>query len=249
MNMIKAFTLVCTVLFATSALHSFWQADDFLATLEQTEPNPQEDIDFVALKKRVKQQLQESWCSEEKIDLLMDLTYIIQPQVCAEIGAFTGSSVLPVAAALQYVGQGRTYAIDAWSNEEAIRYLSPDDPNRKWWSTVDMKRARTSFDQLMESWGLSDICIPIAKSSAQALPLIPEIDFLHLDGDFSEEGSFYDVKHYLAKVKAGGYILLSNAYHAVNSKQSKLKAFSHLFEICEYISNVDRDNTVLFRKV
>ena len=249
MNLIKIFTIASAFLFATSALYSSWQVDDFLSVREQTEPNPQMDADFATLKKKIKHRLQNSWCSEEKVDLLMDVAYIIQPQVCVEIGAFTGSSVLPVAATLQYLGRGKIYAIDAWSNEEAIRYLPPEDPNRKWWSTVDMNAVRHSFDHLMESLDLFDVCIPISKSSAVALPLIPEIDFLHLDGGFSEESSFYDAKHYLAKVKPRGYVLLSNVYHTVNNKQPKFKAFSYLFDTCEYISDVDRDNAVLFRKL
>jgi hypothetical protein len=248
MNLIKTLTIASTFFFTTSALYSSWQVDDFLSILEQTEPNPQKDMDFAKLKEKVKEQLQQSWCSPEKIDLLMDLIYIIQPRVCVEIGAFTGSSVLPVATALQHLGRGKIYAIDAWSNEEAVRYLAPNDPNRNWWSTVDMNAVRCSFDQLMNAWSLNDVCTPISKPSSLALPLIPEIDFLHLDGDFSEEGSLYDVKHYLEKVKPGGYVLLSNVYHTVNNKQPKLKTLSYLLETCEYTSDVDSDNTVLFRK-
>jgi len=248
MNRIKIAALASLFFFTTSALHS-WQADDFLSIVERTEPNPQSDTRFATLKEKIKESLQNSWCSEEKIDLLMDLTFIIRPRVCVEIGAFTGSSVLPVAAALQYLDQGKIYAIDAWANEEAIRNLSPEDPNRSWWSTVDMSAVRNSFDQLLQGWNLLNVCTPIAKSSAQALPLIPEIDFLHLDGDFSEEGSLYDAKHYLAKVKPGGYVLLSNVYHTANKKLPKFKTFSYLLEICEYISDADRDNTVLFRKL
>lgn len=59
----------------------------------------------------------------------MDVVYTTRPGVCVEIGAFTGSSVLPVAATLKYLGAGKIFAIDAWSNEEAVRYLSPNDPN------------------------------------------------------------------------------------------------------------------------
>lgn len=238
----RAFVLAFAFLFTTSPLYCSWD-------LEFKGPNPQLDSDFVALKLKVKQHLQHSWCSEEKVELLMDLTYILQPQICVEIGAFTGSSVLPVAATLDYVGQGTIYAIDAWSNEVAIQHLAPEDPNRNWWSTVDMGVIRHSFDHLMGSWGLLAVCHPIAQSSEEALPLIPEIDFLHLDGDFSEVGALYDAEHYVAKVKSGGYVLLSNVYHMVKNKQPKLKALNYLFETCEYITDVDRDNTVLFRKL
>jgi predicted O-methyltransferase YrrM len=248
-NSIRLLAALFLLLVAKEPLYCFWEVNDVLSNHDSIKTNPEKDPLFNLLKNKVKQSLKQSWCSEDKINLLMDLTYIIQAQVCVEIGAFSGSSVLPVAATLQYLNRGKIYAIDAWSNEDAIRYMDPDDPNRSWWASVDMRAVRRSFDNLITSWKLKNVCIPIAKTSALALYEIPEIDFLHIDGDLSEEGSLYDTEHYLKKVKRGGYILLSNVYHTVNNKQTKLKAVSLIFESCEFISETDRDNTALFRKL
>lgn len=245
----RSLTALALLFLVQQPIYCFWEVTDVLSNHGPASLNPKQDPLFNLLKNDVKKSLKQSWCSEEKIDLLMDLIYITQAQVCVEIGAFTGSSVLPVAATLQYLNKGKIYAIDAWSNEEAIRYMDPDDPNRSWWASLDMKAVRRSFDHLIISWKLKNVCTPIAKTSALALSEIPEIDFLHLDGDLSEQGSIYDAEHYLEKVKPGGYVLLSNVYHTVNNRQIKFKAFSLIFESCEFISETDRDNTVLFRKI
>lgn len=206
-------------------------------------------VDFLKLKRDVSTYLSGSWCSQEKIDLLMDLVLITKPKVCVEIGACTGSSVLPVAATLQYLKMGKIYAIDAWSNEECIRYLEPSDPNRDWWSKVDMSLVRNQFENMVQMWRLEDRCLVIHKSSLKAaLDIKEKIDLLHMDGDYSERGSLQDVRVYLPKVRSGGYILLSNAWVTVSGKQPKKEAFRALYDSCEVICEVDGENTLLFRK-
>lgn len=207
-----------------------------------------EDQKFKELKSQVIGYLENSWCSKEKATLLMDLTMMTQPTVCVEVGAFIGSSVLPVAATLKHIGRGKVYAIDAWSNTEAVKFLSQDDPNRAWWSTVDMKGALKSFKAMIAKWSLKPYCKVISSSSSAAIDKVGSIDFLHLDGDYSEMGSLDDVKNYLPKVKQGGYILFSNLFTMVNGTQPKLKAFCLLSESCELIAEIENDNAVLFRK-
>ena len=205
--------------------------------------------DYINLKSQVKKGLEKSWCSVEKIDLLMDLTALTQPNVCVEIGAFTGSSVLPVAAVLKHLNSGKIFAIDAWSNTVAVQYLANEDPNKQWWSQVDMRSAFKGFQEVKQKWSLGNFCKEIPKPSELAIYDIPgEIDFLNLDGDYSETGSLRDVELYLPKVKSGGYVLLSNLYIMVNREQPKIKSFCSLFESCELVCSIEKDNAVLFRK-
>jgi hypothetical protein len=232
-----------SMIFFSSSLQAEWDPDYFV-----------EDISilkvpgFKNLKAHVLESLVNSWCSQEKANLLMDLVAITKPKVCVEIGAFTGSSVLPVAATLKYLGQGKIFAIDAWSNADAILHLDEDDTNRSWWSAVDMDQAQNTCMQMIKSWSLNSYCTVIKNPSEKAVQQVDTIDFLHFDGDFSEIGSLQDVKLYLPKVKSGGYILLSNLYITIKSKQPKMKAFCALFEACDMICEIERDNTLLFRK-
>ncbi len=203
---------------------------------------------YKMLKRDVLFDLKQTLISREKIRLLMDLTLMTRPEVCVEIGAFTGLSVLPVAATLQYLGQGKIFAVDAWSNEIASLNLEDNDPMKPWWSQVDMVKARQIFNQRMSTWLVKDFCTPVRKSSQQVKNKFDKIDFLHLDGDYSEVGSLADAKLYVPKVKKGGYILLSNLSIAPKGKQSKMKTFHYLLESSEIVTEIEHFNTILFRK-
>ena len=204
---------------------------------------------YTDLKVRVVQELKNSWCSVEKINLLMDLTLLTHPKICVEIGAFTGSSILPVATTLKYLNSGKIFAVDAWSNTEAIKHLADNDPNKQWWAQLDMNSVYNSYQHLINKWSLRNFCTEIFKPSRQAIFEIPaEIDFLHLDGDYSESGALEDAELYLPKVKSGGYILLSNFYLMINREQPKIKAFVALCDACEIVASIENDNAVLFRK-
>ena len=205
------------------------------------------DVQFQQLKKDVVSELENSWCSAPKIDLMMELIHQIKPEVCVEIGVFTGSSLLPVAATLKYLRKGHVYAIDAWSNQETVKHINNDDPNYVWWSNVDMQAAQKACQELVARWELHSFCSLMQVTSSAAAPQLPEIDFLHLDGNFSKEGSLADVELYLPKVKAGGYILLSNLYLKLNGEYSKMPSMWRLFDDCEIVWNADY-NCALFRK-
>lgn len=205
------------------------------------------DVQFRTLKERVIRYLENSWCSAKKAELMMDLVFAIRPEVCVEIGVFTGSSVLPVAATLNYLKIGRIYAIDAWSNNEAIKNMSIHDPNYNWWSQVNMEAIKNRFTTLLHQWNLNSYCSIIHATSEIAVTQIPEIDFLHLDGNFCEQGTLIDVELFLPKVKSGGYILFSNLFQVIDNKLTKMSAMWRLFDECEIICEID-NNTALFRK-
>jgi len=213
---------------------------------------PGEDLEmlkdpiFQQLKADLAEEFSTAWCSKEKINLLMDLLYIAQPEVCVEVGVFSGSSIIPVCAMLRYLQKGTAVAIDAWSNADAIRYIEDDDPNLPGWTYVDLLSAYLQFMRRLEERSLD--CVVIPNNSESASELVDEIDFLHLDGDYTEKGSMLDVDSYLPRVKPGGYILISNLFIMVNGKPPKMRAFSKLFDACEMICEIDRDNAVLFCK-
>lgn len=236
-----------------------WVEGDF-ALLETTA--------YQNIKKQVLKACKGSWCSEEKAALLMDLITMVKPQNCVEVGAFMGSTTRPIATALKFIDQGHLYAIDAWSNQIATRYWSDSDPNKSWWSTVDMKTVKNQFENMLKTEKLQKYCTvvhspaelvifnspvkedesPILSPDQLDLRYVDGIDFLLLDGDYSEQGSMQDVKHFIPKVKSGGYILLSNLFTMVNGKQPKLKSFVELLNDCEIVCEIEHDNAILFKK-
>lgn len=247
--MLKHLTFFLLAIFTMTALRADWNPS--YLSLENTEvlEKLQNCDPFHALKREVAQELKNSWCTSEKVNLLMDLVYLIQPSICVEIGAFTGSSVLPIAATLQFIKRGTIFAVDAWSNKAAIQGLPKDDPNTLWWSQVDMNTVYDQFKDMVHKHSFDKFCIEVRSPSENAISRVPSgIDFLHLDGNFSETGASNDAKWFLPKVKKGGYILLSNFHTAINGVQTKFDSFCLLFDECEYICSIENDNSILFRK-
>ncbi len=209
------------------------------------------DLSFQLLKNQVFQELEGSWCSREKASLLMDCVFLTRPKVCVEVGVFTGSSLLPVAVTLKHLKRGKVFAVDAWDNEEAVRYSKKEDANKMWWSSIDMKAALRAFSQSIDAWKLNSYVRIIAKPSVDAVFFVPSIDFIHIDGNPSKEGFLQDLLDYLPKVKVGGYVLFSNLLVSEGSTLPKVEALfsiSDFFASYELIEEIEGGNVCLLKK-
>jgi predicted O-methyltransferase YrrM len=235
----RFFILACIL---TVQSYSFWDP-------KEINPNYIENSDFANRKQSVISYLKNSWVSKEKAQLILDLMMIIKPEKCVEIGTFTGSSALPIMASLQYLKHGKIKLIDAWSNKECVKNISFNDHHYKWWNSLNMTKMKAQCLNMIHEWKLESTCEIIHATSEQAINQIDQIDFLHIDGNFSEQGSLLDATLYLPKVKNGGYILLSNAMFFVNNNYSKQNTIWFLMQECEFIADVDNGNSVLFRKL
>jgi hypothetical protein len=243
----RLFCILYLLICSSAFLQADWDPEFYLAGQDLTILN---SLEFQNSKDRICEYLQHSWCSPSKIQLMMDLTAVTKPQICVDIGSFTGSHVLPVAIVLQLLKKGKIYAVDSWSNEEMIKYMDVDDSNKEWWSQVDMEKAYFIFRSMLRGWCLQRVCTIVRKSSPLAANDIDDnIDFLHLGGDFTEKGSLENVTLFLPKVRSGGYILLSDVSNIIiNGLQPKEKTCRILFNECDMICEIDYSSTVLFRK-
>jgi hypothetical protein len=246
MRFVKTTGLLLILLLQTKSAHSQWMPRDMLK-----EPSSAlkalEDPSLNDLTIRVQEALKDTWCSPEKAKLIMELV-AIKPGVSVDIGAFTGHTTLPMLVALQHVGKGEAYVVEPWSKEETLRGLPAGDPNTQWWAGIDMNEMRAHFTHLMNHWSLGQSYKLLNMSSEDALALLPTIDFLHIDGNFSAEGALKDSELYVHKVVPGGYILISNVFMKIDGKFTKTKALWPLFEHCEIVCEIDNSNTLLFRK-
>ncbi len=153
------------------------------------------------------------WFLQEKGLLLMDLVKEHQFQECIEVGVFAGASLLPIMKALQYTESGRVHAIDAWDVGEAVKGFNVSDPNYLFWTKLDLSIFQKCCYDLIDQHNLHDYCNIIQLPSQKAVHLFADnsIDFIHFNGNHSEEGIFQDVTSYFPKVKDGGYFLLNDS--------------------------------------
>jgi predicted O-methyltransferase YrrM len=244
----KTSWILTTLMLSTGMVHADWDVEEIFLEKDASELKVLKTERYLGLKSSVLRYLQNSWCSSEKTNLIMDLILLTRPNTCVEIGTFTGSSLLPAASVLQYLQRGKIIAIDAWSNALAIEHLANNDPNKAWWASVDMKEAHKIFLNMMRSWAIQNYCTVIKDSSNNAANQIGSIDFLHLDGNYSTIVTVQEVKTYLPKVNPGGYVLLSNVFVSANEKLPKMEAFYLLYDQCDLVCEIDKGNSVLFRK-
>lgn len=245
----KKFIYFLTIV-ATTYSFSEWKTEDLFfehESLQQivTSPEPQE---WSALKRKLRAAVKNTWCSEDKALMIADVVRITKPRLCVEVGAFSGSSAIVIAECLKQLSRGKLFAVDAWSNKIATQYMPDSYSGKDWWSKVSLESTMRDFKVKIGKRKLKKYCAIVRKSSAAYAQECPSVDFLHLDGDITEQGSFEDVTNYLPKVKAGGCILLSNAYSIINSTQSKAKSIMKLMDTCEIVGTTDNDNTLLFQK-
>lgn len=186
------------------------------------------------------------WCSSEKAFLMMDVIKENKCQNCVEIGVFSGVSLFPIAKALQYNGEGKVFAIDAWDISEATKGFSPSDPNYTWWSQLDFNCFYKQTLTIISKNELNKFCSIIKQPSQSAVHLFSDemIDFIHLDGNHNEEFAFQDIIEYFPKIKDGGYILLNDP-----NWFSMKRSLVFLLERADLVSSFSPSATYfLFRK-
>jgi hypothetical protein len=245
--MTKAFFSFCVAgILIAVPLMGDWNPSDVVENRDQLAILKTEHIQN--LETEIFESVKNSWCQQEKAKLLFELIVLTQPQVCVEIGAFLGSSTLPMLYGLRYNQSGMAYIVEPWSNDAAICGLPTNDVNTQWWQSLDMEAIKNHFYHIINHYCVSSYCHVMRMKSEEAVNELPIIDFLQLDGNFSESGALLDSHLYLPKVKSGGYILISNVLVMINEKPTKMKSLWPLFSECELISELENGNVLLFRK-
>jgi len=149
----------------------------------------------------------EGWCTGFKASVLMDLIFMTQAKTIVEIGVWGGKSLVPMAFALKYLGEGKAFGIDPWSHVESAEGMS--GANKEWWSSVDHEAIYQGLVQKIRKFRLGNYINLVRRTSEDAEP-IGNIDLLHIDGNHSEKTSLYDVCKWVPLVRKGGVIVFDD---------------------------------------
>ncbi len=149
----------------------------------------------------------DGWCSEEKASILMDLLFLKRPKKVVEIGVWGGKSLIPIAIALNQNQQGIVYGVDPWKTENSTYKLEGD--HLDWWNEVDHERIYNGFLSKIHLYHLGDV-VEVIRASSKDAQIVEEIDFLHIDGNHSEDSSLLDVKKWVPNVRKGGIVILDD---------------------------------------
>jgi hypothetical protein len=174
------------------------------------------------------------WCPAAKAEHIMNLLLSNGSRICVELGVFGGSSFFPIAATLAFKKEGIAYAIDPWDNEEClVGYEDENDKQHKYWGKLKLDEVLYKFIEKMHLHALDANYLIMRMTSAKACPHFADasIDFIHIDGNHSEQSAIFDVQHWLPKVKKGGIICLDDAWW--DSTQPAIKILLKQCEIMQ----------------
>lgn len=156
-------------------------------------------------------QLPNGWCTEEKARTMAALILNRKPFLAVEIGVWSGKSLLPIALACKTVG-AKCHGIDPYCAEASVEGQTGD--NAEWWGKTITPELYDSMYNLAAGFlkaNALDTCTTIyRKRSEEYAPLEP-IQFLHLDGNHSEQ-AYRDMLH-LDKYLAPGAIVVLDDMH------------------------------------
>lgn len=146
------------------------------------------------------------WCSVDKATLLASIIVATRPKVVCEVGIFAGKSAVPMALALKHVGTGKLTAIDAWSNELAVK--DEVKQHAEWWGKVDMDAIYNEFIKHLDMHGLNAFVEVFRGNSSKVTPP-SEIGLLHVDGSHTDK-AIDDVERYASNVIKGGFVVMDD---------------------------------------
>lgn len=150
----------------------------------------------------------QGWCSEYKASTLMDLVCLMHPQTIVEIGVFGGKSLVPMAYALKALGTGGViYGIDPWSSFASAE--GQEGSNQDYWANLDHDSILSELQNKIAIFNLTNQIKLIRATSEDASP-IEGIDILHIDGNHSNDASYYDICKWGPLVRKGGMIIFDD---------------------------------------
>lgn len=152
----------------------------------------------------------DGWCSDEKIEKMIDLIIKTKPTNIAEIGVYYGKSLICQALALKENKCGKIYAIDSWNIKDCTEFIE-EQSAIKWWNDIDLNLVYESFLNSIKENEVENYVEIFKYKSIDCIDMIDYIDILHIDGNHEENSSCRDVHLYLPKVKIGGYIWFDDA--------------------------------------
>lgn len=152
----------------------------------------------------------DGWCDVEKAQALASIIIGLRPKVTVEIGVFGGRSLIPMAMAHAFTGNGVAIGIDPWEKQCSLNGMTGE--NAQWWANVDHEAIYQQFlraanRQIVEGW------LNVVRQDSDTYALRPDgpkvIDLLHIDGNHGPQ-AVNDVNLYATRIRAGGILIMDD---------------------------------------
>jgi predicted O-methyltransferase YrrM len=160
----------------------------------------------------------EGWCPTEKAKKMVDFIFDMTAPNCVELGVFAGRSLLPIGWAAA-AGKGTVTGIDPWEATAALEGTN-DVANDEWWAKIDYDYFYKYTLSHIDTHGLSNTVRLLREKSSTAVNKFADgsLDFLHQDGNHSEEITVQEVMRWDPKMKPGAIWVFDDANWATTEK-------------------------------
>jgi len=147
------------------------------------------------------------WCTPDKAMAMAELIVDTRPNLCVELGVYSGKSLIPQALALKSNQHGYIVGIDPWQNDAAAEGDS-DEANKRWWATIDLKQIRLFCEGNVRRFAVERYCatVPWRSENLAAAFQDGSVNIIHIDGNHTELASVRDVNLWLPKLTPQGYV-------------------------------------------
>ena len=161
----------------------------------------------------------DGWCTVEKAKWLAHWIVEKKCREIVEIGVFGGSSLIPMAMAVDYLFRddryflGHVIGLDPYSNDTA-ETNDLDEANKKWWKEVDLEAVYKKMQEAVIRNRVGHVVtILLLQSQDGALKFADtSLDLVHVDGSHNEVNSTQDVKLWWPKLKPGGIMVMDDTH-------------------------------------
>ncbi len=147
----------------------------------------------------------EGWCTKEKALTMYNCILELDKPLCVELGVFAGRSLVAICRAAK-MKNGKVFGIDAWSKDASALGENTQE-NNDWWAKIDYDYFYNYTKNIIKESNVDDCCTILRNKTSDVVELFQDksIDFLHQDGNHSEQVTIEEVNRWFNKVKIGGY--------------------------------------------
>jgi methyltransferase family protein len=185
------------------------------------------------------------WCSNEKARAMAKVILDTKPEVSVEIGVWGGKSLMVLALAHCKSDYGHCYGIDPWTAKAALEGVEHPD-NLKWWGDAPYEAVYRDCLQKLLDANVTHRCSVFRTTSRLASSLFVDVDFLHIDGNHTEESSVSDAFVWMPKMRKGGHIFFDDVDWTEGETLTTRRAVGIVAESCDKVGEVG--NCAIFRK-
>lgn len=156
------------------------------------------------------------WLSQEAGEAMTAQLRAVRPKLCVEIGVYSGQSLILIAEQLRRNGGGLVYGIDPWT-ADAAKEGFPDGSYDDWAEKVSLVPAHTEAMMDIAEKGLWPWVRIITARSQDAKECFRTgtVDWLHLDGNHSEDLALQDCHDWVyVRLRSGAYVWIDDIGHA-----------------------------------